>query len=53
LCFIKHNAKNMYGEVEVQPYAFLTSVVDGVSDQVHATVVSAPGKEPRYPFDIS
>lgn len=34
----------MYGEVEVQTSAFLTSAVDGVSDQVHATAASAPAK---------
>jgi hypothetical protein len=36
LSLIKHQALKIYGGVEVQFHAFITSAIDGVNNQLHA-----------------
>jgi hypothetical protein len=47
LCLFKHQAMKTYGKLEAKINAFLTSTLDGLSYQLHASAILSPKKEPR------
>lgn len=45
------NATNSYVGTEVQLHSFLSTVLDGVSDQLQTLANLPPGKDPAVPIE--